>query len=207
MLQGNNVVGSMNLRSINNEADSAELGYFIRPDLIGGGICFYFIYSILEFAFEFLDFRELYGATNTNNKSTTLFDEFFGFKITGEKKLKIGREYSAFIEHWLTSEYFFNQKEELKDIDNLLRFMQQRKKQNIIMEIKDFITAFADQFEDTNPAEITKDTAFHDLDEWDSLIALAVLNMTEKKYGKKVTFGEMKVCKTIEDLFNVIASK
>jgi len=75
------------------------------------------------------------------------------------------------------------------------------------MEINDFITSFADQFEDTNPAEITKDTAFHDLVEWDSLIALAVLNMTEKKYGKKITFHEMKICNTIEDLFNIIASK
>ena len=41
----------------------------------------------------------------------------------------------------------------------------------------------------------------------DSLIALAVLNMTEKKYGKKITFDEMKKCVTVEDLFNVIAAK
>ncbi len=75
------------------------------------------------------------------------------------------------------------------------------------MEINDFITSFADQFEDTDPAEITKDTAFHDLDEWDSLIALAVLNMTEKKFGKSITFDEMKACETVEDLFNIVAAK
>jgi len=44
------------------------------------------------------------------------------------------------------------------------------------------------------------------LDEWDSLIALAVLNMTEKKYGKKITFDDMKKCDTVEDLFNVIVA-
>ena len=75
------------------------------------------------------------------------------------------------------------------------------------MELKDYIASFADQFEDTDPEEITASTKFHDLDEWDSLIALAVLNMTEKKYGKKITFDEMKACVTVEDLFNVTAAK
>lgn len=75
------------------------------------------------------------------------------------------------------------------------------------MEINEFITAFADQFDETDPEEITKETVFHDLEEWDSLIALAVLNMTQKKFGKSVTFDEMKACVTVEDLFNVIAVK
>ncbi len=75
------------------------------------------------------------------------------------------------------------------------------------MELKDFVANFADQFEDTDPEEITAETKFHDLDEWDSLIALAVLNMTEKKMGKKITFDDMKKCVTIENLYNVILSK
>lgn len=75
------------------------------------------------------------------------------------------------------------------------------------MEINDFIKNFADQFDDTDAGEITASTIFHDLDEWDSLIALAILNMTEKKYGKKITFKEMKACNTVEDLFDVIAAK
>lgn len=75
------------------------------------------------------------------------------------------------------------------------------------MELKDFVANFADQFEDTDPKEITAQTKFHDLDEWDSLIALAVLNMTEKKMGKKITFDDMKKCVTIENLYNVILSK
>ena len=75
------------------------------------------------------------------------------------------------------------------------------------MEIKNFIANFADQFEDTDPEEITAESKFHDFDEWDSLIALAVLNMTEKKYGKKITFDEMKKCVTVTDLFNLIDKK
>lgn len=75
------------------------------------------------------------------------------------------------------------------------------------MEIKDFIRDFAEQFDDTDANEIQATTEFHDIEEWDSLIALAVLNMTEKKYGKKITFDEMKKCITVEDLFNVISAK
>ena len=75
------------------------------------------------------------------------------------------------------------------------------------MELNDFIKNFADQFEDTDPEEITAEAKFHDFDEWDSLIALAVLNMTEKRYGKKITFDEMKVCVTVNDLFTLIDSK
>lgn len=75
------------------------------------------------------------------------------------------------------------------------------------MNLKDFIANFADQFDDTDASEILATTEFHELEEWDSLIALAVLNMTEKRYGKKITFDEMKKCVTVEDLFNVIAAK
>jgi len=75
------------------------------------------------------------------------------------------------------------------------------------MELKEFVANFADQFEDTDPEEITAQTKFHDLDEWDSLIALAVLNMTEKKMGKKITFDDMKKCVTVENLYNVIIAK
>lgn len=75
------------------------------------------------------------------------------------------------------------------------------------MELHDFVANFAEQFDETDASEIQADTLFHDLEEWDSLIALAVLNMTEKKYGKRITFDEMKACGSVEDLFNVIVAK
>ena len=75
------------------------------------------------------------------------------------------------------------------------------------MELNDFIKNFADQFEDTNPEEFTAEAKFHDFDEWDSLLALAVLNMIEKRYGKKFTFDEMKGCVTVIDLFNLVSKK
>ena len=35
------------------------------------------------------------------------------------------------------------------------------------MELNDYISAFAEQFEDTDPSEINESTEFHELDEWD----------------------------------------
>lgn len=75
------------------------------------------------------------------------------------------------------------------------------------MEIKDFIKDFANQFDDTNASEFKQETKFRELDEWSSLIGLAILNMIEKKYGIKLSFIEMRKANTIEELFNIVAAK
>lgn len=75
------------------------------------------------------------------------------------------------------------------------------------MEPQEFIKNFANQFEDTDASEITMETSFRDLDEWDSLVALAILNMIAKKYGVKLTFDDMRQTNTVQELFNVVESK
>lgn len=75
------------------------------------------------------------------------------------------------------------------------------------MELQAYVKQFAQQFDDTDPSEITAGTVFHDLEEWSSLVALAVLNMTEKKFCKKITFDEMKACVTVNDLFELVNTK
>ena len=75
------------------------------------------------------------------------------------------------------------------------------------MEIKDFVTAFAEQFDDTDPSEITASTKFHELDEWSSLTGMSVIAMARTQYGKTITGKEIRECETVEDLFNLIAAK
>lgn len=72
------------------------------------------------------------------------------------------------------------------------------------MELDEFVKNFAEQFEDTDPSEITASTQYHDLDEWSSLIGMSVIAMTKEMYGKTVTGKQIKECKTVEALFNVI---
>ena len=75
------------------------------------------------------------------------------------------------------------------------------------MEIKDFIKNFADQFEDTPVSEFTKETVFHDLDEYSSLIGLSIMSMVDDEYGVTLSGNEMKAAVTIEDLFNTVKAK
>jgi acyl carrier protein len=75
------------------------------------------------------------------------------------------------------------------------------------MELNEFIANFAEQFDDTDASEITANTEFKDLDEWSSLTAMGVIAMAKTVYGKTVTGKEIRESETVEDLFNLIASK
>lgn len=73
--------------------------------------------------------------------------------------------------------------------------------------MEEFIKKFASQFDETDLSEITPHTKFRELEEWSSLIGLAILNMIEKKYGVKISPTEMKSVDTVEEVYNVLQSK
>ncbi len=75
------------------------------------------------------------------------------------------------------------------------------------MELKEFIENFAEQFDDTEASEIQSNTEFHELDEWGSLTGMGVIAMVKTTYGKTITGKEIRECVTVEDLFNLVASK
>ncbi len=75
------------------------------------------------------------------------------------------------------------------------------------MELNEFVANFADQFDDTDPSEITAETKFHDLDEWSSLTGMSVIALAKTEYGKTITGTELKACLTVEDVYNLINKK
>ena len=75
------------------------------------------------------------------------------------------------------------------------------------MEINDFIQKFAADFEMTSIDEITPTTVFKDLDEWDSLMSLGIIGMIKNNYNVKITGSEIRDVNTVEELFNLVASK
>jgi acyl carrier protein len=75
------------------------------------------------------------------------------------------------------------------------------------MELQDFIKKFADQFDSTDPDEITASTRYQELEEWSSLTILVIITFVTTEYGKAVTGAELRSCETVEDLYNLIASK
>ncbi len=75
------------------------------------------------------------------------------------------------------------------------------------MELKEFVENFANQFDDTDPSEITATTAFHDLDEWSSLIALSVIGMVDEEYDVALKGADITAAVTVEDLYNTVKNK
>lgn len=75
------------------------------------------------------------------------------------------------------------------------------------MELNEFVTNFAGQFDETDPAEITAATAFHDLEEWSSLTALSIIAMVDEEYDVTLKGDDIKNAITVEDLFNAVKSK
>lgn len=75
------------------------------------------------------------------------------------------------------------------------------------MELQDFLEKFADQLDDTDASEIQAETEYQELEEWSSITAMSLIALAKSEYGKTITGREVRSCKTIEELFNLIASK
>ena len=73
--------------------------------------------------------------------------------------------------------------------------------------IEEFVELFAEQFDDTDVNEFTPQTAFHDLDEWSSLVGLSVIAMIDEEFDVVIKGYEMRSSVTIEDLYNIVISK
>lgn len=72
--------------------------------------------------------------------------------------------------------------------------------------LDEFVELFAEQFDDTDSSEITASTAFHDLEEWSSLIGLSVIAMVDEEFDVALKGNDVKDAVTVEDLYkNVIA--
>ncbi|MBX2921243.1 MAG: hypothetical protein KF746_03550 [Chitinophagaceae bacterium] len=70
-----------------------------------------------------------------------------------------------------------------------------------------FLKSFADQFDDTDPASITLDTKFKELEEWSSMVALMIIAMADENYNKKITGADLRESGTIGQLYERISSR
>ena len=72
------------------------------------------------------------------------------------------------------------------------------------MELNDFIEKFAEQFDETDASESTSATAFHDLDEWSSLIGLSVIAMVDEEFDVALKGEDVKNSITVKDLYQQV---
>lgn len=73
--------------------------------------------------------------------------------------------------------------------------------------MEEFIENFYEILEDTEENEISQNTDYKSLDEWDSMTSLLLIAMVDEKYGKQIIGIDIKECLTLENLFDRIQSK
>ena len=73
--------------------------------------------------------------------------------------------------------------------------------------LDEFVALFAEQFDETDASEITASTAFHDLDEWSSVIGLSVIAMVDEEFDVALKGDDVKNSVTVEDLYNRVVAK
>ena len=74
-------------------------------------------------------------------------------------------------------------------------------------KLDEFVTLFAELFDETDASEITATTAFHNLDEWSSLIGLSVIAMVDEEFDVALKGDDVKNSVTVEDLYNRVVAK
>ena len=75
------------------------------------------------------------------------------------------------------------------------------------MTLDEFIEKFAAEFDDTPESDFAANTEFKELDEWSSLTALSIISMVDDELDKNITGADLRSCKTIEELYNIILAK
>ena len=75
------------------------------------------------------------------------------------------------------------------------------------MDIKEFISNFAEQFDDLDASVLTPETEFKALEDWNSLVALSVIAMIDEEYDVTLKGNDITGAKTIEDLFNTVSER
>ncbi len=73
--------------------------------------------------------------------------------------------------------------------------------------MREFIEKFAEIFDDVDPATLSGETKFRELEDWDSIAGLSVIGMVDEEYGVTFNADDMRACQTIEDLYNRVLSK
>lgn len=75
------------------------------------------------------------------------------------------------------------------------------------MELNEFIQFFAEQFDETPADVFAADTRFRDLEEWNSMVALSIIAMTDEKYKVRLTGDDIRASNTVNDVFEKVTAK
>jgi acyl carrier protein len=73
-----------------------------------------------------------------------------------------------------------------------------------IVNIKDLIEKLEEEFDEVEPGFIKPETKFTDIENWGSMHALIIIALIDMEYDVNLTGQDLKVMKTVQDLFRII---
>lgn len=115
-------IGVMNIVDVNYADNSAELGYYMRPDYMATGQGLDFVYNILSFVLYTLKIETIYGAVDVRNNGAYMLDIFLGFK---ESKMNNDEGSARFWKCYITPEMFKENNDKKTDIMLFIKFLKQ----------------------------------------------------------------------------------
>lgn len=72
--------------------------------------------------------------------------------------------------------------------------------------MENFLDLFRELLEDTTPESVNASTAFKQIEDWSSLMALSLIAMIDENYDVTLSADDIREAKTIEELFNKVES-
>lgn len=75
------------------------------------------------------------------------------------------------------------------------------------MDINQFVSNFAECFDDTEAEAFSPMLKFKELEEWSSLQGLAIIAMCRKNYGIRISGAEIQEADTIQDVYELVTNK
>lgn len=74
-------------------------------------------------------------------------------------------------------------------------------------DITVFIKKIEAEIDGITPGTLTPGSRFRELPEWSSMHALIIIALAETEYDVSITGEELRGCKTVQDIYNVISSR
>ncbi len=75
------------------------------------------------------------------------------------------------------------------------------------MDFEEFKGKFISQLTEIPPTELKENTLFKTIHGWDSMTALMVIDMIDVEYGKTISNEDIKNCKTLLELYQMVDAK
>ncbi|HOY31647.1 MAG TPA: phosphopantetheine-binding protein [Bacteroidales bacterium] len=75
------------------------------------------------------------------------------------------------------------------------------------MDIQEFIEKIEGEFEDLEKGVLKPESNFRDVFDWNSVNALIFIALVSTEYDVTVTAEDLRVSKTIGDIYNIIKSR